>query len=293
MLKRQRSRFMAVVGACALSIGFAAPAQATPGGTPGGGNSAGDSLVNVQVGDVTLLVPVAVAANLCDINANVLANQARKGGATCKATAESLASPGDGNGNGHSGGNTAGDSLVNVQVGDVTAALPVGIAANLCDINVNVLANQAREGGATCTATADTVASPGNGPATVPSGGNSASDSLVNVQIGDVEVLVPVAVAANLCDINVNILANQEREGGATCTATAKSVASPGSGDGQGGGNVAEDSLVNVQIGNVTVALPIGIAANVCDINANVLANQARKGGATCTASSSAKVKKA
>jgi hypothetical protein len=70
-------------------------------------------------------------------------------------------------------------------------------------------------------------------------------------------------------------------------------VASPGDDGGTGGGNVAEDSLVNVQIGNVTVALPIGIAANVCDINANVLANQAREGGATCTASSSAKVKKA
>ncbi|MEJ7655849.1 MAG: hypothetical protein WKF33_02340 [Thermoleophilaceae bacterium] len=284
MLKRQ---IMAVVGACALSIGFAAPAQAAP-----GGNSAGDSLVNVQVGDVTLLVPVAVAANLCDINANVLAKQERKGGATCTATAESLASPGNGHGNGHSGGNKAGDSLVNVQVGDVTAALPVGIAANLCDINVNFLANQVREGGATCTATASTVATPGNGPATVPGGGSVAEDSLVNVQIGDVEVLVPVALAANLCDINVNILADQEREGGATCTATAESLASPGIGDGQGGGNTAGDSLVNVQIGDVTVALPIALAANLCDINVNVLAEQEREGGATCTASSSAKVKK-
>jgi hypothetical protein len=285
MLKRQ---IMAVVGACALSIGFAAPAQAAP-----GGNSAGDSLVNVQVGDVTLLVPVAVAANLCDINANVLAKQERKGGATCTATAESLASPGDRHGNGHSGGNTAGDSLVNVQVGDVTAALPVGIAANLCDINVNFLvASQVRKGGATCTATAETVATPGNGPATVPGGGNVAEDSLVNVQIGDVEVLVPVAAAVNLCDINLNVLAEQEREGGATCTATAESLASPGIGDGQGGGNTAGDSLVNVQIGDVTVALPIALAANVCDINVNVLAEQEREGGATCTASSSAKVKK-
>ncbi len=222
MLKRQRSRFMAVVGACALSIGFALPAQATPGG---GGNSAGDSLVNVQVGNVTLLVPVAVAANLCDINANVLANQVRKGDTTCTATAKSLASPGDGHGNGHSGGNTAGDSLVNVQVGNVT-------------------------------------------------------------------LLVPVAVAANLCDINVNVLANQVRDGDTTCTATAEFLASPGSGNGQGGGNAAGDSLVNVQIGDVTVALPIAIAANVCDINVNVLANQVREGGATCTASSSAKVKK-
>ena len=289
MLKRQRSRFMAVVGACALSIGFAAPAQATPGG---GGNSAGNSLVNVQVGDVTLLVPVAAAANLCDINVNVLANQTRKGNTTCTATAESVASPGDGHGNGHYDGNTAGASLVNVQIGDVIAALPVGIAANLCDINVNVLANQVRKGDTKCTATADTVASIGNGSATVPSGGNSASDSLVNVQIGDVEVLVPVALAANLCDINANALAIQETAGGATCTATAKSIATTGSGA-EDGDNAAGDSLVNVQIGNVTVALPIAIAANVCDINVNVLANQVREGNTTCTASSSAKVEKA
>ena len=93
MLKRQ---IMAVVGACALSIGFAAPAQAAP-----GGNSAGDSLVNVQVGDVTLLVPVAVAANLCDIKVNILAGQVADGTTTtCTATAESVASPGSGGGQG-------------------------------------------------------------------------------------------------------------------------------------------------------------------------------------------------
>ena len=100
MLKRQRSRFMAVVGACALSIGFAAPAQATPGGTPGG-NSAGDSLVNVQIGDLLVAVPIGIAANLCDINANVLAGQVRDGTTTkCTATAESVASPGSGGGQG-------------------------------------------------------------------------------------------------------------------------------------------------------------------------------------------------
>jgi len=160
MLKRQRSRFMAVVGACALSIGFALPAQATPGG---GGNSAGDSLVNVQVGNVTLLVPVAVAANLCDIKVNILAGQVADGTTTtCTATAESVASPGSGGGQG--GGNSSGDSLVNVQIGDLLVAVPIGIAANLCDINANVLAGQVRDGTTTkCTATAESVASPGSG----------------------------------------------------------------------------------------------------------------------------------
>ena len=32
---------------------------------------------------------------------------------------------------------------------------------------------------------------------------------LVNVMIGDVVVQVPVAVAANVCDVNVNVIAEQ------------------------------------------------------------------------------------
>jgi hypothetical protein len=34
------------------------------------------------------------------------------------------------------------------------------------------------------------------------------------------------------------------------------------------------------------VAVPVGVAANVCDVNANVLATQANNGGASCTATS-------
>jgi hypothetical protein len=36
----------------------------------------------------------------------------------------------------------------------------------------------------------------------------------------------------------------------------------------------------------VSVAVPIGLAANVCDVNANVLASQAQTGGASCDATS-------
>ncbi len=47
----------------------------------------------------------------------------------------------------------------------------------------------------------------------------------MNVQITDLEVLVPIALAANLCD--VNILARQLRLGDATCDASALAVAEP------------------------------------------------------------------
>jgi hypothetical protein len=145
-----RFRFAALVAAAVLPLAATA-AYAHP-----GGNQAGDSLVNVQISDVTVLIPVGVAANLCDVNANVLAEQVRNGGADCTATADSIATPGHGNGGG--GGNQAGNSLVNVQLTNIDILVPIAIAANICDVNVNVLAQQLREGGATCEAAASSGA---------------------------------------------------------------------------------------------------------------------------------------
>jgi hypothetical protein len=48
--------------------------------------------------------------------------------------------------------------------------------------------------------------------------------------------------------------------------------------------NIARDLDVNVSNIPVTVQVPVGIAAAVCDVNANVLAQQRRNGGSTCTA---------
>ena len=58
---------------------------------------------------------------------------------------------------------------------------------------------------------------------------------LVNVNIEDTTILVPISVAANPCDINAAVLVGEFQDtGSADCTATAESMASPGSG--QGGG---------------------------------------------------------
>lgn len=38
---------------------------------------------------------------------------------------------------------------------------------------------------------------------------------------------------------------------------------------------------------NVSVGAALGVAANVCDVNVNVLARQLRNGGATCTSDAS------
>jgi hypothetical protein len=116
-------------------------------------------------------------------------------------------------------------------------------------------------------------------------------NGLINLAVTDVNVQVPIAVAANICDVNVNILAEQERLGGATCEATADSLASAGKGDrdgSAGAGGTEQDGLVNVFIDDVNVQVPIAVAANVCDLNVNVLARQLRQGGANCDADADA-----
>ena len=148
--------FLVAVVALVASAVAAAPASAQQ----------QEGLVNLAVTDVNVQVPVAVAANICDVNANVLAIQERLGGATCDADATSLASNGPGGGGNTPGqGGTQQDGLINVFIDDVNVQVPISVAANVCDVNVNVLARQLRAGGANCDAFADVDAtrSPGQG----------------------------------------------------------------------------------------------------------------------------------
>jgi hypothetical protein len=122
-----------------------------------------------------------------------------------------------------------------------------------------------------------------------PASAQPEQNGLINLAVTDVNIQVPVAVAANLCDINVNVLAVQEREGGAECEATADSLARGGPRDNEPSqGGVDQDGLVNVFIDDVNVQVPIAVAANVCDLNVNVLALQLRQGGAHCDADADA-----
>jgi hypothetical protein len=148
----QRMRlFLVAVIALAASATFVAPASAQQ-----------EGLVNLAVTDVNVQVPIAVAANLCDVNVGVLAEQERAGGAQCDATADSLARGGPRD-NEPSQGGTEQDGLINVLIDDVNVQVPIAVAANVCDLNVGVLARQLRMGGADCDADADADAtrSPG------------------------------------------------------------------------------------------------------------------------------------
>jgi hypothetical protein len=143
--------FLVAVVALAASVGLAAPASAQQ-----------EGLVNLAVTDVNVQVPVAVAANICDVNVNALAQQDRVGGATCDATADSLARGGPRDNDPGAGG-TPQDGLINVLIDDVNVQVPISVAANVCDVNVGVLARQLRLGGAQCDAdaAADATRSPG------------------------------------------------------------------------------------------------------------------------------------
>lgn len=50
--------------------------------------------------------------------------------------------------------------------------------------------------------------------------------------------------------------------------------------------DIANDLSVNVSQIPVNVQVPVGVAANVCNVDANVLAQQAKNGDATCNAQS-------
>lgn len=117
------------------------------------------------------------------------------------------------------------EGLVNVAVEDVVVQLPITVAANVCDLNVAVLAEIADEGGA-CTATADSAASAG------PSGNdNVRQEGLVNVLVDDVVVQAPIALAANACDVNVAVL-SRTLDDASACEAQAGSDAQAGGGGG-------------------------------------------------------------
>jgi len=140
----------------ALLAAFAATAMLATMASPASAQSKQEGLVNVAIEDVIVQLPIAVAANVCDLNVAVLSEIADQAG-TCTATADSAASAGP-SGN----DNIRQDGLVNVLVSDVVVQAPIALAANICDVNVAVLARMLDDASA-CEAVAGADAQPGSG----------------------------------------------------------------------------------------------------------------------------------
>jgi len=105
-------------------------------------------------------------------------------------------------------------------------------------------------------------------------------EGLVNVSVDDNTVQVPVSVAANVCDIAVDVLSadfvGTEETACSVDQETAAANDFPGYEDQPGNGGGKQNGLVNVSVEGNTVQVPIGVAANVCDLDVNVLARNAK-----------------
>lgn len=107
------------------------------------------------------------------------------------------------------------DGLVNVAVVDNTVQIPIGIAANVCGVSVNLLASATATAPVDCEAVAGAEAT---GPAGGGNGGGRQS-GLINLYVADNTIQVPVAVAANICGVAVDVLAQGIVSGPVTCDA--------------------------------------------------------------------------
>lgn len=112
------------------------------------------------------------------------------------------------------------DGLVNVAADGVNVQIPIAAAANICGVGVAVLATASEFGAVDCTA--DGVALSNNDGS---QGGPVQQRGLVNVALTDVNVQVPVTVAANVCGVAVGVLAQAESLGDVTCDTEGVAVA--------------------------------------------------------------------
>lgn len=116
------------------------------------------------------------------------------------------------------------------------------------------------------------------GVSAAPASAQTTQNGLVNVSLTDTNVQVPVAVAATVCGVQANVIATNNFGGNALCNSTSRSTAN----NGGGGGPTTQQGLVNVSLTDTNIQAPIGIAADVCGVQANVIAAGTFGGNAVC-----------
>jgi hypothetical protein len=119
------------------------------------------------------------------------------------------------------------------------------------------------------------------GVAALPASAQTTQQSgLVNVALTGNTVQVPVAVAADICGVQANVIASNNFGGNAVCTSASHATATGGGG---GGGTTTQQGLVNVALTGNTIQVPIGVAADVCGVQANIIAAGTFGGNALCS----------
>jgi hypothetical protein len=120
------------------------------------------------------------------------------------------------------------DGLIEINlVNGNTIQVPLALAANICGVTVNALAaDLGPDGEATCTAdadgTAEAVRNPGQGQ-----GHNGNNGRLIEINLLNGNTIqVPLALAANVCGVTINVLAaDLGPDGAADCKADADGTA--------------------------------------------------------------------
>jgi hypothetical protein len=107
------------------------------------------------------------------------------------------------------------EGLVNVAVTNTNIQVPIGIAANVCGVAVNVLSQVGNLGDVNCTADGVALAENPRGN----QGAGPRQNGLINLAVTNTNVQVPVAVAANICGVAVNVLARGLNTGDVQCDA--------------------------------------------------------------------------
>jgi hypothetical protein len=98
---------------------------------------------------------------------------------------------------------------------------------------------------------------------------------LVNINVSDNVIQVPIGIAANICDVKVIALSAGIADTGETeCTAISTSTAEATVEPGSGGGAASQTGLINVNLKNNQIQVPIAAAANICDVDVVVLATR-------------------
>ena len=126
--------------------------------------------------------------------------------------------------------------------------------------------------------------------AVAPATAQPRQNGLVNLNLSGNTVQIPVAIAANVCDLNVAaILAaiREDEDGETECSGEASAL--PEATMSRGGGDVRQNGLINVNISDNIIQVPIAAAVNICDVNVAILLAAILDQGATgCTADADA-----
>jgi hypothetical protein len=143
-IRRTAASLISVAALGVGAVGLASPAAAAPPDQSG--------LINVNVSDLVVQIPIGIAANICDVNVAVLVGELVDGAAPCNAATDpdanaDITTP--------TGGPATQQGLVNVNVSDIVIQAPIGVVANVCDVNVAVLVQDLLDDSAACTGSAD------------------------------------------------------------------------------------------------------------------------------------------